>query len=166
MIQQDRGLTLPGCSWSFLAFCLTNMQYLFSSVYSAGAILETEMTLTGDTLPRQGFTSTCILVRGDSGTERGKEKVLLKTRSVTSLTVPLYRQWFRTVSSWLATGLLVVTSGSWAEMVILPWSRLCRYFFLKLELISSNVDTKRSLRTVASRIGIIWKLVDGLILDP
>jgi len=34
-----------------------------------------------------------------------------------------------------------------------------------MELINSTVDTKRPQSTVASSRDIIWKLVDGLILD-
>lgn len=40
------------------------------------------MTLRGNRVPGQGFTSTCIFVRGGDWIEGRRERVLMKTRSL------------------------------------------------------------------------------------
>lgn len=64
---------------------VSNMWYLFSSVYSVSAVSDVGMTVGGNRAPGQGFASTCIFVRRGDWIEGGKEKVLMKTRSLMSL---------------------------------------------------------------------------------
>lgn len=74
-----------------------------------------------------------------------------------------YNQWYRTVSSWLETGFLAVTSDSCAKMCF--ESRHADISFKNWSLSNGTVDAKGPQGTVASRTSIIWKLVDGFILD-
>lgn len=121
------------------------------------------MTGRGNSLPEQIFAATCILVRGGDWTESVKEKVLIKTRSLMYSIAAPCNQWYRTVSSWLETGFLAVTSDSCAKMCF--ESRCADISFKIWSLSNGTVDAKGPQGTVASRTSIIWKLVDGFILD-
>lgn len=121
------------------------------------------MTGRGNIVPEQVFAATYILVRGGDWTESVKEKVLMKTRSLMYSTAATYKQYYRTVSSWLETGFLAVTSDSCAKMCF--EARCADICFKNWSLSNITVDVKGPQGTVASRKSIIWKLVDGFILD-